>query len=252
MDNNVAPCICSACQFGRAVNFINSLRTFFSKDGISIRLSCPYTSLKTAKTNDSFAQPKTLFVCSSFKQTFHHHFGLKPSIPPPISSIATHPVPLIFLRPTIFSLVSIQHTTISASLAAYAPQTHMPRPSYALQYLTLARLDLSYAVQQVCLFMNDPRDSHFQLIEHILRYIWGSTQLGLQLYQSSTHDLIAYWDADWAGCILANPPLDFVYCWATMSCLGLRNGNILFLALVLRRSIRLPIVLLSHVGFPNF
>jgi hypothetical protein len=38
----------------------------------------------------------------------------------------------------------------------------------ALQYLTLTRPDLTYAVQQVCLFMHDPRDSHFQLIKHIL------------------------------------------------------------------------------------
>jgi hypothetical protein len=34
----------------------------------------------------------------------------------------------------------------------------------ALQYLTLTRPDLSYAVQQVCLFMHDPQDTHFQLI----------------------------------------------------------------------------------------
>jgi hypothetical protein len=31
----------------------------------------------------------------------------------------------------------------------------------ALQYLTLTRPDISYAVQQVCLFMHDPRDTHF-------------------------------------------------------------------------------------------
>lgn len=38
----------------------------------------------------------------------------------------------------------------------------------ALQYLTLTRLDLSYAVQQVCLFMHAPRDSHFQLMHCVL------------------------------------------------------------------------------------
>jgi hypothetical protein len=38
----------------------------------------------------------------------------------------------------------------------------------ALQYLTLTCPDLTYAVQQVCLFTHDPRDSHFQLIKHIL------------------------------------------------------------------------------------
>lgn len=31
----------------------------------------------------------------------------------------------------------------------------------ALQYLTFTRLDISYAVQQICLYMHDPHDSHF-------------------------------------------------------------------------------------------
>jgi hypothetical protein len=70
----------------------------------------------------------------------------------------------------------------------------------ALQYLTLTRPDISYAVQQVCLFMHSPRDSHFQLIKRILRYIKGTSHFGLQLYKNSSTDLIAYSDADWAGC----------------------------------------------------
>ena len=70
----------------------------------------------------------------------------------------------------------------------------------ALQYLTLTRPDISYAVQQVCLFMHDPREPHYNLIKRILRYIKGTSHYGLQLYKSSSLDLIAYSDADWAGC----------------------------------------------------
>src|SRR3954470_2767216 len=70
-----------------------------------------------------------------------------------------------------------------------------------LQYLTLTRPDLSYVVQQVCLFMHAPRDSHFQLIKRILRYVRGTTHFGLQLHKRSSLDLIAYSDADWAGCL---------------------------------------------------
>jgi hypothetical protein len=70
----------------------------------------------------------------------------------------------------------------------------------ALQYLTLTRPDLAYAVQQVCLFMHAPTDIHFQLIKRILRYIRGTSHYGLQLHRSSSHDLVAYSDADWAGC----------------------------------------------------
>ena len=49
----------------------------------------------------------------------------------------------------------------------------------ALQYLTLTRPDISYVVQQVCLFMHAPRDSHMQLIKRILRYLRGTTHYGL-------------------------------------------------------------------------
>lgn len=70
----------------------------------------------------------------------------------------------------------------------------------ALQYLTITRPDISYAVQHACLFMHAPRTTHFQLVKRILRYLQGTSHYGLQLYKSPSHDLIAYSDADWAGC----------------------------------------------------
>ncbi|GJT59360.1 ribonuclease H-like domain-containing protein [Tanacetum coccineum] len=70
----------------------------------------------------------------------------------------------------------------------------------ALQYLTFTRPDLSYAVQQVCLYMHDPRDPHFTALKRILRYVRGTIDHGLQLHVSSTAQLTAYTDADWAGC----------------------------------------------------
>jgi len=70
----------------------------------------------------------------------------------------------------------------------------------ALQYLTFTRPDISFAVQQVCLFMHDPREPHLNALKHILRYLKGTLNYGLQLYPSNTSGLIAYTDADWAGC----------------------------------------------------
>ncbi|GJT53246.1 ribonuclease H-like domain-containing protein [Tanacetum coccineum] len=70
----------------------------------------------------------------------------------------------------------------------------------ALQYLTFTRPDLSYAVQQVCLYMHDPRDPHFTALKRILRYVRGTLDYGLQLHVSFTTQLSAYTDADWAGC----------------------------------------------------
>jgi hypothetical protein len=51
----------------------------------------------------------------------------------------------------------------------------------ALQYLTLTRPDIAYAVQQVCLHMHAPRDTHAAMLKRILRYIKGTTTYGLQL-----------------------------------------------------------------------
>ena len=70
----------------------------------------------------------------------------------------------------------------------------------ALQYLTLTRPNLQYAVQQVCLHMHAPRDTHWTLVKRILRYICGTTSMGLTLTASPDTSLVAYSDADWAGC----------------------------------------------------
>ncbi|GKD67339.1 ribonuclease H-like domain-containing protein, partial [Tanacetum coccineum] len=69
-----------------------------------------------------------------------------------------------------------------------------------LQYLTFTRPDLSYAVQQICLYMHDPREPHLAALKRILRYVQGTLDLGLRLYASSTTSLVGYTDADWAGC----------------------------------------------------
>ncbi|GKC90852.1 ribonuclease H-like domain-containing protein, partial [Tanacetum coccineum] len=70
----------------------------------------------------------------------------------------------------------------------------------SLQYLTFTRSDISYAIQQVCLYMHDPLEPHFSALKWILRYARGTLDYGWQLFSSSTTDLVAYSDADWAGC----------------------------------------------------
>ncbi|GJU84866.1 ribonuclease H-like domain-containing protein [Tanacetum coccineum] len=55
-------------------------------------------------------------------------------------------------------------------------------------------------VQQICLYMHDPRKPHLSASKRILRYVHGTFDYGLQLFTSSTASLVAYSDADWAGC----------------------------------------------------
>jgi hypothetical protein len=79
-------------------------------------------------------------------------------------------------------------------------------PSYyriivgALQYLTLTRQDLSYVVQQVCLYMHALWESHLALVKHILWYIKGTLNFGLHIGVSDPCFVTTYSDADWAGC----------------------------------------------------
>ncbi|XP_039851237.1 uncharacterized mitochondrial protein AtMg00810-like [Panicum virgatum] len=70
----------------------------------------------------------------------------------------------------------------------------------ALQYLTLTCPDLTYAMQQAFLHMHDPNDGHWTLVKRILRYVRGTSAKGLQLRRSTSPTLVAYSDADWAGC----------------------------------------------------
>ncbi|XP_071708163.1 secreted RxLR effector protein 161-like [Rutidosis leptorrhynchoides] len=91
-----------------------------------------------------------------------------------------------------------------AKLTAHGPPVKDPTLyrslAGALQYLTFTRPDITYAVQQICLFMHDPREHHLHALKRILGYIQGTTDLVLQLYASSPSTLVAYSDADWAGC----------------------------------------------------
>ena len=70
----------------------------------------------------------------------------------------------------------------------------------ALQYLTVTRPDIAFAVQQVCLHMHDPRAPHMALLKRILRYVRRTTSHGLLLRASSDLNVTAYSDADWGGC----------------------------------------------------
>jgi hypothetical protein len=85
--------------------------------------------------------------------------------------------------------------------------THYRSLASALQYLTFTRSDISYAVQQVCLHMHNPRESHMIALKRILRYLQGTLDFGLLLHRSSTSELVVYSVADWVGCTTLTGPL---------------------------------------------
>ncbi|XP_020672132.1 uncharacterized protein LOC110092095 [Dendrobium catenatum] len=68
----------------------------------------------------------------------------------------------------------------------------------ALQYLTLTRPDITYAVNKACQHMHSPTDQHFDALKRILRYLRGTVHYGLPITGSSMN-LRSYVDSDWAG-----------------------------------------------------
>ncbi|CAL2259563.1 unnamed protein product [Prunus armeniaca] len=70
-----------------------------------------------------------------------------------------------------------------------------------LQYLTLTRPNIAYAVQFVSQFMGYPTDLHMEAVKRILQYLKGTLGHGLPFHPSPHSTiLVAYSDADWVGC----------------------------------------------------
>lgn len=68
----------------------------------------------------------------------------------------------------------------------------------ALQYLTLTRPDLAFAVNQLCQHLHQPTIADYTALKRVLRYLKGSLTSGISFQRGSLH-LIGYSDADWAG-----------------------------------------------------
>jgi histone deacetylase 1/2 len=71
----------------------------------------------------------------------------------------------------------------------------------ALQYLTLTRPDLSFAVNKICQFLHAPTTTHWTAAKRILRYVQGTLKVGITFQKSNSTLLSAFSDADWAGCL---------------------------------------------------
>lgn len=84
--------------------------------------------------------------------------------------------------------------------------TLFPEPTYfrslagKLQYLTITRPDIQYAVNFICQRMHAPTMTDFGLLKRILRYIKGTLELGLHIRKDQVLVLSSFSDSDWAGC----------------------------------------------------
>ncbi|MBW0480138.1 hypothetical protein O181_019853 [Austropuccinia psidii MF-1] len=71
----------------------------------------------------------------------------------------------------------------------------------SLSYLSTAtRPDLSYSVSALSQFLENPGIQHWKAFLHVLKYLKGTSEIGL-VYRKNTSKLpVAYSDADWGNC----------------------------------------------------
>jgi hypothetical protein len=71
------------------------------------------------------------------------------------------------------TLVDLKAKLAADSGPPVQDRSHFRSIAGALQYLTFTRPDIAYAVQQVCLHMHAPRESHLMAMKRILCYLRG-------------------------------------------------------------------------------
>lgn len=78
--------------------------------------------------------------------------------------------------------------------------SHFRRLIGRLLYLTLSRPDISFAVHKLSQFLSKPRSPHLHATHHLLRYLKSNLGQGLFFSASSSLQIKAFTDADWASC----------------------------------------------------
>jgi histone deacetylase 1/2 len=138
----------------------------------------------------------------------HYFLGLEVSRSPAGLTLTQHKYSLDLLRRA--GMLQCKHATtpmsatdrLSALDGALLPSddaTEYRSIVGGLQYLTITRPDISYAVNRVCQYLHAPRTSHWSAVKRILRYLSHTVSYGLHLRSTSSSALSAFSDADWAG-----------------------------------------------------
>ena len=68
-----------------------------------------------------------------------------------------------------------------------------------LLFLSHTRPDICYSVNVLSQFMHSPRNSHFQAVNRVLRYLKGTPGFGITFRRTGKLDLILYTDSDFGG-----------------------------------------------------
>ena len=113
----------------------------------------------------------------------------------------------VLTRSTMQDLKSIStHGVAGTNLSQFAGDTFSKTSLChsivgALQYVTITRQDISYAINKVCLFMAYPTPVHWITLKRILWHLKGTPSLGLIFHPSTSLDIQVYTDTNQASCL---------------------------------------------------
>ena len=68
-------------------------------------------------------------------------------------------------------------------------------------YLVNTMPDICFVVNTLSQFMVEPRRVHWVAAKHVLRYLCGTVDYGLDYQRGDGVHLVGYTDSDWAGCV---------------------------------------------------
>lgn len=122
----------------------------------------------------------------------------------------------------------------------------------ALQYLTFTRPDISYAIQQTCLFMHNPMEAHMHVLRRILRYIHGTSNYVLHLYPSFITSLISYTDVDMGGCPNTRRSTSGYYVFLRDNILSWSSKRNPHYHILVLNTVELPMWSLNHSSYRTF
>ena len=112
-------------------------------------------------------------------------------------------------------------------------------------YLTITQPDICYSVNILNQFMHDPLAAHLDVAMRVLRYLKFTLGQGLLLTSTSSLQVRAYCDSNWASCPMTRRfTTEYFTLLGTLLFLGNLRNKPLFLTLQLRPNIELCLLLL--------
>lgn len=148
----------------------------------------------------------------------------------------------LLVKANMASTKSINSPMASSTKLSKVGSTSVTNPTQfrsivgALQYATITRPEISFAVNKVCQFLSNPLEDHWKAVKRILKYLQGTLNHGLLLEPASSTapiTITGFCDADWTSdpddrrstsgaCIFFGPNL--VSWWAKKQTLVARSS----------------------------